>query len=75
MAVSISVPIAEAVPDEGLYLQTELEIGAFTPAAKKVLHRVFAGMLAAETTLASGAPVNSLDRVFAWFAEEVAANE
>jgi len=75
MPVSISVPIAEAIPDEGLYLAEDLTVANFSPTSKDTLRRILAGMLADSTTLASGRKVDSGALVLEWLAEQVHAGE
>ncbi len=75
MPVSISVPISESIPTEGLYTSEEISLAAFSPTAKDTLRRILAGCLAASTTLANGAPVDSVARVLEWAAEQVHAGE
>lgn len=80
MAVSITVPIAADVPLDRPYMGEELTIADFTPEAKIVLNRVYAGLLVAgpeatPATLANGAAVNSTARVVQWLVEAVAAAE
>ena len=72
MEVPISVPLAADVPLQRPYMSDELTIAWFTPAAKIALSRVYAGLRAANATLADGAPVDSTATVFQWFAETVA---
>jgi hypothetical protein len=75
MAVSISVPIAVAIPDEGLHMAEELSPGDFSPASRDTLRRIIAGAIDASTTLAGGAPVDSPARLVEWIAEQVHAGE
>ena len=73
-SVQISVPIAD-VPEAGQFMHEQLDTSSFTQEAKKVLARLYSGMRATETTLASGAAVNSTARVFQKLVELVAEAE
>lgn len=56
------------------HMDEELDLSAFSPAAKTALFRIYRGMLDAGATLANGSPVDSVDKVFQWFAEQTAAD-
>ena len=71
--LSVTIPISDEVG--AIYIGTELATSDFSTASKLTLNRVYAALLDAGETLASGAEVNSTARCFEWILEAVAAAE